>query len=340
MLQAKREPRLAGAVDYAAFAVGNALIQRKDPANVICRACAPSPAQRSPRQPGLAPGRPSGCHSVIQPTTPLRTKSLFRGIDGHAACAQSMCAQRVAVRRTRLSVPVPRRSSRFVSSPNTIASSTAACADAAGLPQADLVAAIPRLRRYARVLTGDSTRADDLVQDTLARAWEKRRLWKAGSDLRAWMFMIMHNVYVNQLALARREARNVSLDADGEDGVAWQVAVGANQLDRVELRELIHEVGELPVEQREVLLLAAVEELRYQEIAAALAIPVGTVMSRSPAPAAGCGRGSPSPPRRARRPVARGHRAVDAGVASACLSDAVSARCRCLSSISSASAWN
>ena len=167
-----------------------------------------------------------------------------------------------------------------MSSPNTIASSTVACADAAGLPQADLVAAIPRLRRYARVLTGDSTRADDLVQDTLARAWEKRRLWKAGSDLRAWMFMIMHNVYVNQLALARREARNVSLDADGEDGVAWQVAVGANQLDRVELRELIHEVGELPVEQREVLLLAAVEELHYQEIAAALAIPVGTVMSR------------------------------------------------------------
>ena len=92
--------------------------------------------------------------------------------------------------------------------------------------------------------------------------------------------MIMHNVYVNQLALARREARNVSLDADGEDGVAWQVAVGANQIDRVELRELIHEVGELPVEQREVLLLAAVEELHYQEIAAALAIPVGTVMSR------------------------------------------------------------
>ncbi len=85
---------------------------------------------------------------------------------------------------------------------------------AAGLPHPELVAAIPRLRRYARVLTGDAFRADDLVQDTLARAWEKRRLWKAGTDLRAWLFTVMHNIHVNQLALVRREAMNVSLDAD------------------------------------------------------------------------------------------------------------------------------
>ena len=66
-------------------------------------------------------------------------------------------------------------------------------ADAAGLPQPDLVAAIPRLRRYAHVLTRNPTRADDLVQDTLARAWDKRGLWQAGSNLRAWLFTIMHN---------------------------------------------------------------------------------------------------------------------------------------------------
>ena len=167
-----------------------------------------------------------------------------------------------------------------MSSPSAVTLPPVVSADVVGLPQADLVAAIPRLRRYARVLTGDPTRADDLVQDTLTRAWEKRRLWRAGSDLRAWMFMIMHNLYVNQLALARREAGNVSLDAEGDDGAVWQISVGANQLDRVELRELMHEVGRLPVEQREVLLLAAVEELHYQEIAAALAIPLGTVMSR------------------------------------------------------------
>lgn len=149
----------------------------------------------------------------------------------------------------------------------------------ASLPHPDLVAAIPRLRRYARVLTGDSTRADDLVQDTLARGWEKRRLWQAGTDLRAWLFTIMHNVYVNQLALTRREAAHVSLDSE-MGGQAWQLPVRANQVDRVELLELVREMGRLPAEQREVLLLAAVEELRYEEIATLLSVPIGTVMSR------------------------------------------------------------
>jgi RNA polymerase sigma-70 factor (ECF subfamily) len=150
---------------------------------------------------------------------------------------------------------------------------------APALPHPELVAAIPRLRRYARVLTGDATRADDLVQDTLARAWEKRRLWRAGSDLRAWLFTIMHNVHVNQLALARRDAANVSIDADPANA-AWQLPVRATQLDRIELLELAQQIGRLSPDQREVLLLAAVEELRYEEIASVLSVPIGTVMSR------------------------------------------------------------
>src|SRR5687768_17125197 len=148
------------------------------------------------------------------------------------------------------------------------------------LPHPDLVAAIPRLRRYARVLTGEATRADDLVQDTLARAWEKRRLWQAGTDLRAWLFTVMHNVFVNQRALARRDARNVSLDSDGEAGDVWQLAVRPTQQVHVELREIIAQLARLPAEQREVLVLAAVEEMKYEEIAVVLDIPVGTVMSR------------------------------------------------------------
>jgi RNA polymerase sigma-70 factor (ECF subfamily) len=148
------------------------------------------------------------------------------------------------------------------------------------LPQPDLLAAIPRLRRYARVRTGDLSRADDLVQDTLARAWEKRRLWSAGTDLRAWLFTIMHNVFVNQRALARRERMQVSLDDVGDADESWQIPVRAAQYTRVELTELLQHVGRLPVDQREVLLLAAVEELKYEEIAIALAIPMGTVMSR------------------------------------------------------------
>lgn len=148
------------------------------------------------------------------------------------------------------------------------------------LPHPDLLAAIPRLRRYARVLTGDANRADDLVQETLARGWEKRRLWAAGTDLRAWLFTIMHNLFVNQRAMAVREAQNVSLDGDGESGPAWQVPVRATQQSHVELIEVLRELSRLPAEQREVLVLAAVEEMRYEEIATVLSIPVGTVMSR------------------------------------------------------------
>jgi RNA polymerase sigma-70 factor (ECF subfamily) len=147
-------------------------------------------------------------------------------------------------------------------------------------PRPDLIAAIPRLRRYARVLTGNPARADDLVQDTLTRAWTKRSLWRAGSDLRAWLFAIMHNVHANQCALARREARNISLDSEDHDGEVWRIGRYGNELHRIELTELMEFVSRLAAEQREVLLLAAVEELPYKEIAEMLAIPIGTVMSR------------------------------------------------------------
>ncbi|HKW79486.1 MAG TPA: sigma-70 family RNA polymerase sigma factor [Casimicrobiaceae bacterium] len=148
------------------------------------------------------------------------------------------------------------------------------------LPHPDLVAALPRLRRYARVLTGDMNRADDLVQDTLARAWEKRRLWQAGSDLRAWLFTIMHNVHVNQFAMRRRELAESSLDADEGPAAGWEIPVRATQSDRIELSEVLVQIGRLPVEQREALILAAVEELRYEDIARVQSVPIGTVMSR------------------------------------------------------------
>jgi RNA polymerase sigma-70 factor (ECF subfamily) len=148
------------------------------------------------------------------------------------------------------------------------------------LPNPDLVAALPRLRRYARVLTGDVHRADDLVQDTLARAWDKRHLWRAGSDLRAWLFTIMHNLHVNQFSLRQRERAHVSLDADDRPKAGWEVPVRATQSDRIEVNEVFAQIGRLPVEQREVLILAAVEGLRYDEMARLLGVPVGTVMSR------------------------------------------------------------
>ena len=148
------------------------------------------------------------------------------------------------------------------------------------LPDPDLVAALPRLRRYARVLTGDVNRADDLVQDTLARAWEKRRLWQAGSDLRAWLFTIMHNVHANQHSMRRREQAESSLDADHGPVAGWEIPVRAAHEERVLLTEVLLLIARLPNDQREVLVLAAVEELRYDEIARVQGVPIGTVMSR------------------------------------------------------------
>jgi len=132
---------------------------------------------------------------------------------------------------------------------------------------------IPRLRRYARALLGDRYAADDLVQDTLERAWNKFHLWRPGSDLRAWLFTIMHNVFVNQVRSKRNEIEKTMEELP-------VVAVRATQSDSLEIVDLEHALRALPDEQREVLLLVAIEEMTYGEASRTLAIPIGTVMSR------------------------------------------------------------
>jgi RNA polymerase sigma factor (sigma-70 family) len=133
---------------------------------------------------------------------------------------------------------------------------------------------IPRLRRYARALTGERNAADDLVQDTLERAWNKLHLWRHGSDLRAWLFTIMHNVHVNQVR-SRRAGILVPLDDEAADA-----PVRPTQSDMLEVRDIDAALRRLPLEQREVLLLVALERMSYAQTAKTLAIPIGTVMSR------------------------------------------------------------
>ncbi len=132
---------------------------------------------------------------------------------------------------------------------------------------------IPRLRRYARALAGDQHAADDLVQDTLERAINKHHLWRPGSNLRAWLFAIMHNVFVNQVR-ARAARPESALDEDDLPPVPS--AHGA----RLEIRDLESALALLPSEQREIVLLVGLEQLSYAEVARALDIPIGTVMSR------------------------------------------------------------
>jgi len=135
-----------------------------------------------------------------------------------------------------------------------------------------IVELIPRLRRYARALVGELDHADDLVQDTLERAWSKLHLYRSGTDLRAWLFTVMHNVHVNRLRALR--------PTDSLDENLLQLQQGATQSDALDIRDLDRALALLPVEQREALLLVALEDMSYDETARTLGIPIGTVMSR------------------------------------------------------------
>lgn len=135
-----------------------------------------------------------------------------------------------------------------------------------------IVTEIPRLRRYARALTCDSSRADDLVQDTLERALSRFSLWRPG-NLRAWLFTIMHNIFVNQI----KSAAHIDYLADD---LLPDLPLRATQSDNLELRDLDRALGRLSPEQREVLLLVGLEDLSYEETAKVIGSPIGTVMSR------------------------------------------------------------
>lgn len=139
---------------------------------------------------------------------------------------------------------------------------------------AAIVAEIPRLRRYARVLVRDAAGADDLVQDCLERALGRLHLFQPGTNLRAWLFTIMHNLHVNaRVRQGRSPEIAVGPSIEGSETVAAQ---GGGLL----LRDLERALAELPEEQRTVVLLVGLEGLSYRDAADVLGVPVGTVMSR------------------------------------------------------------
>ena len=138
--------------------------------------------------------------------------------------------------------------------------------------ESHLLACLPRLRRYARALVGDRAGADDLVQDTMERAWQKLSSWRRGSDMRPWLFSIMHNLHVDQ----RRKPVIPTVTLDDEDALATP----AYTPDRLIGYDLESALRQLAAEQREILLLVVLEEMTYEEVAATLSIPLGTVMSR------------------------------------------------------------
>lgn len=141
------------------------------------------------------------------------------------------------------------------------------------MDHATVLGQLPALRRYARVLTGNSWAADDLVQDTLERACSKWRLWLPGTDLRAWLFTLMHRIFLNQ----QRSASMRSIVVPLEDKHAELADCRPRPDITIDLERCL---ALLPPEQRTVLLLVTVEDLPYAQAAQVLGVPVGTVMSR------------------------------------------------------------
>ncbi len=139
-----------------------------------------------------------------------------------------------------------------------------------------LVEQLPNLRRYARFLTRDPERADDLVQACLLRALDNLHRFQVGTNLRAWLLTMIRNLYINEL---RRNSPIVSWTSEEKD-IGDQLTTAPCQTDTVALRELEQAILQLPREQREVLALVVLEGLQYNEAAEIMGVPIGTVRSR------------------------------------------------------------
>ncbi len=132
----------------------------------------------------------------------------------------------------------------------------------------------PHLRRYARILMrGDLLRAYYLVQDSIERALQHSNLWQRGTNLRAWLFTIMHNLHVNQIRRSSNGPDFVELNSEYSD-----------EQQSADSRAIIGDIQQalntLPTDQREILLFVSIEGMKYQDVARILDIPEGTVMSR------------------------------------------------------------
>jgi RNA polymerase sigma-70 factor (ECF subfamily) len=132
---------------------------------------------------------------------------------------------------------------------------------------------IPKLRRYAASLFRDRDGADDLVQDTILRALEKSHLWQPGTNFHAWVFTLMHNIYVNNVRRSVRTGPKVNLDR-----VNPSTAPG--QIWSLMMRDLKRGWTRLPEEQQLVLWSIGVNGMKYEEAAQAYSTPIGTIRSR------------------------------------------------------------
>lgn len=139
----------------------------------------------------------------------------------------------------------------------------------------EMVELIPRLKIYARTLTRDHDRAEDLVQDCLERACSRFHYFRKGANLKSWMFTIMHNLHANHARKYNTGPVFVSMEQEAE-----LPARETSAIDEIEISDLYQALFLLPDQQREVIVLVSLENLSYKEVSRMLNIPEGTVMSR------------------------------------------------------------
>jgi RNA polymerase sigma-70 factor, ECF subfamily len=137
-----------------------------------------------------------------------------------------------------------------------------------------LLKALPNLRAFAISLTRDGDRSDDLVQDTILRAWNKRETFTPGTNLSAWLFTILRNAFYSE---HRKRVREVE-DPGGDQ--AARLTTAPDQVSKLELRDLQEALQRLRPDQREALLLVAAEGMSYEDAAAVCGVAVGTIKSR------------------------------------------------------------
>jgi|SRR5579871_224807 len=140
-----------------------------------------------------------------------------------------------------------------------------------------IIALLPRLRRFALSLTAKPSDADDLVQDTVERALRHLDQWEPGTRLDSWMFRIAQNLFIDQLRAKKRGAAVIA-DFDGADRVGFDGTARAEA--RIALNDTLRALATLPVEQRSAVSLVLIEGLSYRDAAQALEIPIGTLTSR------------------------------------------------------------
>lgn len=140
--------------------------------------------------------------------------------------------------------------------------------------KSDLLAAVPNLRAFAMSLAGTHDRADDLVQETLVKAWHKQDTFQPGTNMRAWLFTILRNEFYSQM---RKKGREVS---DAEGALTEAMAVHPEQSGKMDLADMRKALQGLPDDQREAIILVGATGLSYEEAAEVCGCAVGTVKSR------------------------------------------------------------